>query len=73
MLSPSVEVFRQGSDAGYEFLDGVVRLAAVVSVAMPNLSARNVIMVVSRCSRSMKFRLGVLGYSFVFPLISWKQ
>lgn len=39
ILSPNVEHFRSGSDKGYAFEDVVVRLAAVVSVAMPNCNA----------------------------------
>ncbi|CAE7025906.1 unnamed protein product [Symbiodinium natans] len=38
ILSPSVEVFRAGSDTGYAFLKSAVELAAVVSVAMPNMN-----------------------------------
>jgi len=36
VFSPSVEVFRDGSDRGYSFLSKPVELAAVISVAMPN-------------------------------------
>jgi uncharacterized protein (TIGR02452 family) len=36
LLSPSVEVFRGGSDAGYRFKPEKVTLQAVVSMAMPN-------------------------------------
>jgi uncharacterized protein (TIGR02452 family) len=35
-LSPKVEIFRKGSDEGYEFMDAPALLEAVVSVAMPN-------------------------------------
>ncbi|CAE7842923.1 unnamed protein product, partial [Symbiodinium necroappetens] len=38
ILSPSVEVFRNGSDKGYAFMKSAVELAAVVSVAMPNMN-----------------------------------
>eukprot|EP00439_Symbiodinium_sp_Y106_P024088 s7859_g2.t3 len=38
ILSPSVEVFRNGSDKGYAFMQSAVELAAVVSVAMPNMN-----------------------------------
>lgn len=45
VLSPGVQVFRGGSDDGYPFLPGTddgsaARLAAVVSVAMPNRNPR---------------------------------
>ncbi|CAK9013047.1 unnamed protein product [Durusdinium trenchii] len=36
LLSPKVEVFRQGTNEGYTFRDQVTLLSAVVSVAMPN-------------------------------------
>jgi len=36
VLSPSVEVFRTGSDLGYPFREKALKLTAVVSVAMPN-------------------------------------
>jgi len=36
ILSPSVEVFRQGTNAGYIFENSPTKLAAVVSIAMPN-------------------------------------
>eukprot|EP00930_Biecheleria_cincta_P011443 TRINITY_DN11425_c0_g2_i3.p1 TRINITY_DN11425_c0_g2~~TRINITY_DN11425_c0_g2_i3.p1 ORF type:complete len:521 (+),score=71.42 TRINITY_DN11425_c0_g2_i3:97-1659(+) len=36
IVSPSVEVFRAGTNEGYAFADRVQTLAAVVSVAMPN-------------------------------------
>ena len=36
LLSPKVEVFRDGTNDGYSFRDAVTVLTAVVSVAMPN-------------------------------------
>ena len=40
VLSPSVEVFRQGTAEGYSFfLDGPKTLDGIVSVAMPNLNS----------------------------------
>jgi len=41
VVSPMVEVFRHGSDSGYEFLSQPVQLAAIISVAMFNAN-RNV-------------------------------
>lgn len=40
MLSPDVEVFREGTHRGYEFLQKPVKLCAVVSAAMPNCNPR---------------------------------
>lgn len=40
VLSPSVEVFRGGTNDGYPFEDHPVTLDAVVSVAMPNCNER---------------------------------
>lgn len=40
LLSPHVEVFRSGTNAGYAFDDAATRLEAVVSVAMPNCNDR---------------------------------
>lgn len=40
IFSPYVEVFRQGSDAGYPFEKSVIMLDAVISVAMPNCNER---------------------------------
>jgi len=40
VLSPHVEVMRRGTYEGYPFLEHPVRLAAIVSVAMPNCNAR---------------------------------
>ena len=40
LLSPHVEVFRTGSDSGYEFEEEVATLEAVVSVATPNANRR---------------------------------
>merc|ERR1719182_1171651 len=36
LISPKVEIFRQGSGEGYEFMDAPAMLEAVISVAMPN-------------------------------------
>merc|ERR1711924_386660 len=35
-LSPYVEVFREGTNEGYAFMDAATTITAVVSVAMPN-------------------------------------
>jgi len=40
LLSPSVEVFRSGTNNGYAFQEKAVCLEAVVSVAMPNCNAK---------------------------------
>lgn len=40
VLSPNVEVFRDGTATGYQFRSEVTRLAAVVSLAMPNCNAK---------------------------------
>ena len=40
LLSPHVEVFREGTTLGYGFRDSVTCLAAVVSVAMPNCNTK---------------------------------
>jgi len=40
LLSPKVEIFREGSDMGYAFKDEIVQLEAVISVAMPNCNER---------------------------------
>lgn len=40
VLTPRVEVFREGTAEGYAFLPAPVELTCVVSVAMPNLNSR---------------------------------
>jgi len=40
VLSPFVEVFRQGTERGYCFDDATLTLEAVISVAMPNCNPR---------------------------------
>jgi len=40
LLSPHVEIFRDGTNSGYAFKDKAVTLEAVISVAMPNCNNR---------------------------------
>eukprot|EP00927_Polykrikos_kofoidii_P039766 TRINITY_DN34078_c0_g2_i1.p1 TRINITY_DN34078_c0_g2~~TRINITY_DN34078_c0_g2_i1.p1 ORF type:complete len:682 (+),score=141.85 TRINITY_DN34078_c0_g2_i1:80-2047(+) len=59
ILSPSVEIFRRGTDKGYPLMKKPVEIAAVVSVAMYNRNPRMSDSPVDAPSNETKYRAGV--------------
>jgi len=59
ILSPLVEIFRDGSDAGYPFLKGPLQLAALISLGMYNKNERMSDCPVDAPSSSAEYKMGV--------------